>query len=126
MTINKIHRPWIYNFFLKQIITIILISIILYLFKLEKFANSLILGAICNLLPSIFMAYFSFRKCGAIKSKAIMQDFLYGEFIKFCLTSAFILIILTSFAINVYAFFLGFLLIAIGYIWIPILMDKDR
>lgn len=126
MAINKILHTWVYNFFSKQITTIILAALILYFFKLYNWANSLILGAICNLLPAIFMAYFSFRKCGATKSKAILQDFLYGELTKFCLTSAFILIILTSFAINVYAFFLGFLLIAIGYVWIPVLMDKDR
>lgn len=125
MNINKSINCWANNFFKVQIITLLSLSLILIIFS-AQIAVSFFLGGSCCLAPGRIMSYFSFKKIGALYRNDIVKYFFFGECIKMLATAAFILIIIVLFDINIYAFFIGYLVSVAGYIWIPLLTDKDR
>lgn len=126
MNINTVIRPWAKTFFIKQITLSILTTLLLLITTSGKISYSFAFGTLSNIIPGIGMACFSFAKCGAMHSNTIIRNFFYGELAKFVLTVSFILIIFISFAINVYAFLIGYLFSVLGYMIIPSKIDKDR
>ena len=125
MNITKKINSWANDFFKIQILTILILSLLLIPLN-AQIAASFFLGGSCCVVPGRIMSYFSFKKIGALYRSDIVKYFFLGECIKILATVAFILIIIALFDINIYAFFIGYLVSVTGYIWIPLLTDKDR
>ena len=123
MTIRKIHYAWMRRFYLLQFYFVTSLILSCALFKYKNIF-SLVIGVGCSILPSFIMALLAFKQSGAIYSKKIVKNFFLGELVKVFLTICFILLSMLLFAINIYAFLLGFILPIFGFLWIPIYMDK--
>lgn len=69
-----------------QAVVGLLAAIVIGLFLGYQHGITALIGAVCNLVPSIVFAIFAFRYVGATKSRLIMQSFRKGAALKLLIT----------------------------------------
>lgn len=88
--------------------------------------GSVIIGALCAIIPNIYYAYYSFRYIGAINARKILNSIYFAETLKFTLVFCLLSISYSITYIDQLGVLIGFIVMFISILFLPFINAKNN